>query len=152
MMEKYKKKNKTCKNERCGKIFTPFNSLQKYCSWGCHNECEKPKQKKRKPINKVSKKQAIINSEYSKARKIFLSKPENQICFIEGCNAKATTVEHTRGRGQGYFDKFAEDNDIKKTLDERFWKPCCLFHNLELEKDPELSKKYQISKLHGGKK
>ena len=78
--------------------------------------------------------------------------PENQVCFIDGCNAKANTVEHIRGRGHGYFDAWAEERGIRKTLDQRFWRPCCLHHNLELERNPELSKKYQLSKLHNGKK
>lgn len=154
------KKNKTCKDERCDNEFTPFNSLQKYCSWKCTNRNKKPSQnapksfsrKPRKPINKVSKKQAVINSQYSADRIVYLAKPENKICFIDGCNKKATTVEHTRGRGKGYFDEESRLTGICKTLDQRFWKPCCLEHNLELERNPELSKKYQLSKIHGGAK
>ena len=52
----------------------------------------------------------------------------------------------------GYADDWARDNKISLYLDIRFWKPCCLAHNLELENNPELSKKYQLSKIHGGKK
>ena len=154
------RKVKTCKDDLCDNTFEPFNSLQKYCSWECLNKNKKVKEnkrkpivyKKKKPINRVSKKQTPINAQYSVDRILYLSKQENKICFIDGCNKEATTVEHTRGRGQGYFDKEAELKGVCKTLDQRFWKPCCLDHNLELENNPELSKKYQLSKIHNGKK
>lgn len=111
-----------------------------------------PKPKKTpKPIKKVSDKHGAILRQYSVGRKIFLSLPENQKCFIEGCNKKATTIEHTRGK-EGYFDEEARMNDIPLYIDERFWKPCCLEHNLELENNPELSKKYQKSRIHKGDK
>lgn len=147
------KKNKICKNKGCENEFTPFNSIQKYCSWKCTNDNKKPsKIKQNKPIRQVSKKQAVINSKYTVQRIQYLSKEENKNCFVDGCIRKANTVEHTRGRGKGFFDEYAEQNNIPKTLDERFWKPCCLEHNLEFERNPELSKKYQLSKLHGGRK
>lgn len=94
----------------------------------------------------------VINAKYSVLRIEFLGKKENKICFIDGCNKKANSVEHRKGRGQGYFDQWAEDNNICKTLDVRYWAACCVEHNLELENNPELSKKYQLSKIHGGKK
>ena len=98
------------------------------------------KTSERKPIRKVSKKREIEGRIYSKTRVEFLSLPENQICFIDGCGSPATTIEHTAGRiGSMY-------------LNQSFWKPCCLKHNLELENNPELSRKYQLSKIHGGKK
>ena len=147
-MKKYIKK---CKG--CGSEFTPFTSFEKYCGWSCHNSNEKPKEKKvyKKP-NQVSKKQSIINSKYSVARIQFLGKKENKVCFVDGCNKGSNTVEHRKGRGQGFFDVWAEQNNICKTLDTRYWAGCCLEHNLELENNPELSKKYQLSKLHDGKK
>jgi len=89
------------------------------------------------PIKKVSKKRNLENKEYTKLRRRFLA--ENTTCFIEGCNKIADTIEHTQGRGKNY-------------LNVETWKPCCLEHNLELETNSELSKKYQLSKLHGGKK
>ena len=94
----------------------------------------------KKPIRKVSKKREIENKIYIRTRKEFLSLPENRICFIDGCSKPATTIEHTAGRLASKF------------LDQAFWKPCCLEHNLELENNSELSKKYQLSKIHGGKK
>lgn len=88
---------------------------------------------------------------YSKLREEFLAKPENQQCFIEGCYNPAESVEHLRGR-KGYYDDWARENKITLYLDVRFWAPCCLSCNLELERNPELSKQYQLSKLHKGKK
>lgn len=96
----------------------------------------KPK-KQPKPINPTSKKRGVEMVEYSKLRLVFLE--ENPICFIDGCGKKATTIEHASGRGINY-------------LNINTWKPCCLQHNLELENNPELSKKYQKSKIHGGEK
>lgn len=145
-------KLKQCQADGCENEFKQFNSLQKYCSPGCKIKSEKPKPiKQRKPINKVSKKRKVENLQYSSDRLIFLQKPENQICFIDGCNKPSTTIEHRKGR-KGYADKWAKDNNIPLLLDQRFWAGCCHFHNLELERDPELSKKYQLSKIHDGKK
>lgn len=93
-----------------------------------------------KPIPKVSQKRKIENLKYTAQRIVFLGKPENQICFIEGCNKKADTIEHRSGRWG------------KNFLDESTWAGCCSAHNIELENNPELAKKYQLSKIHGGKK
>ncbi len=106
---------------------------------------------KPKAIKKFSDKRQANEREYNFNRKEYLSLPENKKCFVEGCKASANTVEHLMGR-KGYADDFARENDLPLLLDERFWKPCCLKHNLEFENNPELSKKYQLSKIHGGKK
>ena len=132
-------KEKICE---CGSNFTQYNSLQKYCSWICEKKY-KPhslKSKINKPIKKVSKKQDKKNKEYSILRKEFLSLPENEICFIDGCNKKANTIEHRAGRWGTNF------------LNTSTWAACCLEHNLKLENNPELSKKYQLSKITGNKK
>lgn len=104
-----------------------------------------------KPIPKVSKKRKIENTQYTIKRLQFLAQPENLRCFIEGCNKRADTVEHTMGR-KGFADQWARDNNISLYLDVRFWKPCCNDHNLELERNPELSQKYQLSKISGNAK
>lgn len=147
------KKNKYKKCKNCGELFTPkYRTTERFCSYKCHTEDLKKKPvKKRTAINKVSKKRQSEMLKYKKQRLAFLSRPENQVCFIDGCNKKANTIEHTRGR-EGYADDFARENRITLYLDERFWKPCCLQHNLELENNPELSKAYQLSKLTGKKK
>lgn len=96
--------------------------------------------KPRKPIPKESSKRKIESKVYSKNRKEFLSRPENRYCFIDGCGAIATTIEHSAGRIGSLY------------LDETYWRPCCLEHNSELETNSELSKQYQFSKITGKRK
>lgn len=140
-------KDKKCK--ACGTNFKPFSSLNKYCSFNCaKSDTKVTVLKHKKPIRAVSTKRAKENKIYSQKRKEFLSLPENQVCFIENCYNEADTIEHTMGR-KGYADQWAKDNNISLFLDERFWKPCCCEHNLELERNSELSKKYQLSKITG---
>ena len=101
---------------------------------------KKSEPKERKPIPKFSKKREKENSEYTIKRLQFLAQPENLRCFIEGCNNKADTIEHSAGRiGKNF-------------LDVTTWRPCCNFHNLELERNSELSEKYQVSKISGKQK
>jgi len=102
-------------------------------------------------INKKSNKQSSLLRIYVTIRKEYLARPENQKCFIEGCKRKPNTIEHRAGR-KGFADKWARMNDIPLLIDERFFAPCCLHHNLELENNSELSKKYQLSRIHHGKK
>ncbi|WP_312394799.1 hypothetical protein [Chryseobacterium sp.] len=104
-----------------------------------------------KPIPKKSAKRKKEDPIYTRERLRFLAQPENLRCFIEGCNKSADTVEHTMGR-KGFADQWARDNNISLYLDVRFWKPCCNEHNLELERNPELSQKYQLSKISGNAK
>lgn len=100
-------------------------------------------------VNKISKKRKEDLEIYKIIREDFLKRFDT--CFIENCGKKATTIEHTMGR-VGYADDWARDNKITLFLDVRFWEPCCLEHNLELERNTELSQKYQKSKIHYGKK
>lgn len=104
-----------------------------------------------KPIPRQSAKRKVENPIYLKERLRFLSQPENHRCFIDDCGARADTIEHTMGR-KGFADKWARDNGISLLIDVRFWKPCCNYHNLELERNPELSHKYQLSKISGKEK
>ena len=93
--------------------------------------------KKPKPIPKVSEKRKKEQKEYTIKRLQFLAQPENLRCFIDGCNNRATQVEHRAGRwGENY-------------LDTSTWAAVCGFHNLELERNTELSQKYQLSKITG---
>lgn len=155
-----KVKPKKCRGIECENTFTPRRSFDKFCSYDCFVKAEskketkvkgKRKRIKRTRINPVSEKRKIQNRRYVINRSKFLEKPENQICFVDGCKAKANTIEHQKGR-QGYADDYAREKEIILLLDERFWKPCCLHHNLEFERNAELSKKYQLSKIHDGKK
>ena len=113
------------------------------CYWSDNKKKNEGKQKtikEFKPIPKISQKRKIENAKYIVLRIEFLGKKENQICFIDGCNKPSTTIEHRAGRwGKNY-------------LDTTTWSGCCLEHNLELENNPELSKKYQLSKITGKSK
>lgn len=129
-----------CRDKDCKNTFMQYNSTQVYCCL----KCKLKNQKEKKPkeiysIPKVSKKRKVEQLQYSVLRTEFLAKPENSICFIEGCNKPATTIEHRAGRGINY-------------LNVSTWAGCCLKHNLELENNPELSKKYQLSKITGKEK
>ena len=124
------------KLRRCkvsGLEWKQYNSLQK-CPCGSCKGKTKPKR-----IRPVSEKRKAENIVYSELRRVFLNRPENKVCFIEGCNKPASTIEHRAGRGSNF-------------LNVSTWAPCCLEHNLELENNSELSKKYQLSKIHGGQK
>ena len=141
----------------CKTKFTPTKFLQKHCE-DCKEEelqyqalkiAKTPQAKK--PIKPFSDKRKIENLKYLAQRIVFLGKKENQRCFIDECKNPATTIEHSAGR-LGFYDDWARDNNVSLYLDQRFWKPCCHFHNLELEQNSELSKKYQLSKIHGGQK
>ena len=97
-------KEKICE---CGNHFIQYNSLKKYCSTKCEIKYKPHSQnlKQKTPIRKVSVKQEKLNKIYSKLRIEFLSLPENQICFIDGCNKKSNTIEHRAGRwGSNYLD------------------------------------------------
>lgn len=145
-------KEKKCKE--CGAIFKQYNSLNSYCSPVCKGKNTKPKEFKPKcPIKKQSDKRKAEQQVYDLKRKIFLAKPENKHCVIQGtyCTGIATTIEHSAGK-LGYYDDWARDNKISLFIDERFFKPACLNCNLELENNPELSRKHQLSKIHGGEK
>lgn len=134
-------KLKKCRDKDCDNEFMPFNTLQKYCSYNCTKRNQKPvKRRGIKPIPKFSDKRKKENAIYLKERLAFLDLPENKICFIDGCKEPATTIEHRAGRiGSNYLNK-------------EYWAGCCLEHNLELERNPILSKHYQLSKLHHGAK
>ena len=145
---------------KCREKFIPVYFLQKFCS---NSECKVSEKKYQeeirsgvtvktiKPIAKFSDKRKVENLKYLAQRIVYLGKKENKICFIDECRKEATTIEHSAGR-IGFYDDWARDNNVSLYLDQRFWKPCCHAHNLELENNPELSKEYQLSKIHGGKK
>lgn len=141
-------KLKKCASKGCSVEFKQYNSLNKYCSPKCALDNKKECKKPYAPIKKVSDKRKIENLKYTSMRIEFLGKPQNKICFIEGCNKPANTIEHICGR-KGFYDDWARDNKISLYLDVRFWRACCLEHNLELENNPELSKKYQLNKITG---
>lgn len=144
------KSNAICK---CGNHFVMYNSLNPYCSPECKFKYSKPFDLKLKPLYKIpnqSKKSKALNPIYEKIRIEVLSEAKFK-CFIDGCTNVANTIEHRMGR-KGFADEWARDNNIPLRIDKRYLAACCLHHNGELENNPELSKNYQLSKIHGGKK
>jgi hypothetical protein len=87
-------------------------------------------------IPKRSKKRIAEDALYYAEAKQFI---KGKKCYIEGCNAMAEGVDHTKGRWG------------KNLMDKEFWQPCCNFHNQMLENNHEMKKKYHLSKIHGGK-
>lgn len=140
------------KEKRCrvsGVVWKQYNSLQKCPCEECRVlAVQKPK--KPYAIPKVSEKRKEVNKVYEKIRIEVLVEAKFK-CFIDGCTNVANTIEHTAGR-LGFYDEQARFDNIPLIIDKRFLKACCLHHNGELESNPELSKKYQLSKIHGGKK
>lgn len=112
------------------------------CSFKCGEIYKQNHIKQNTPVKKVSESRKVENTKYAKLRKAFLSLPENKYCKIKGsnCTKLATTIEHSFGR--------IGDNYLKIST----WIPSCLNCNLELERNPELSKKHQFSRFHEGKK
>lgn len=140
---------KICADSECNTKFKQYNSLSKYCSPKCQNKNRKVnlKGKSLYQIPKVSKKQNELIKKYEKIRIEVLSEAKFK-CFIEGCTNVANTAEHRMGR-KGYADEWARENNIPLMIDKRYLSACCLYHNLELENNSELSKKYQLSKITG---
>lgn len=148
--------SKTCAWKDCDNTFTPrFRTTEKYCSRSCTYQAKfhkyKGKPVAKKKINHRTPKRMAQERQYHRDRMEYLRKPQNRFCFIHGCTARATTIEHTKGR-EGYADDWAWDNDVPLLLDQRHWQPCCWNHNLELERNPILSKAFQGSRIHPGKK
>lgn len=136
-----------------GVVWKQYNSLQKCPCEQCKSKRKPPNLKLKslyKPINKVSEKRKKLNLIYEKIRIEVLSDAKFK-CFIDGCTNVANTIEHRMGR-KGFADEWAKENNIPLLIDKRFLAACCLQHNGELETNPELSKQYQLSKIHGGKK
>ncbi len=141
-------------------MWKQYNSLQKCNCSECQKEkllLEKEKEmtwgkvpKKTYSIPNISEKRKALNSIYENVRIEVLSEAKFK-CFIDGCTNVANTIEHTAGR-LGFYDEQARYDNIPLIIDKRFLKACCLHHNGELENNPELSKEYQLSKIHGGKK
>lgn len=82
--------------------------------------------KPRKEIPKRSEKLKDEMKEYKKEVKIFLSRPENEMCLIQSpvCTKKATCVHHKKRRG-------------KNLRNEKYQEPACEPCNLYVEEHPK---------------
>ena len=141
-------KQRVCKLS--GVVWKQYNSLQKCNCEECQKLPKKVSVKKACSISKVSEKRKALKIPYETVRMEVLSEAKFK-CFVKDCNNVANTIEHQRGHS-GFFDDWARDNNISLHIDKRFLKACCWFHNQEFENNPELSKEYQLSKIHRGKK
>lgn len=76
-----------------------------------------------KQIPKKSKAMKMSDKEYNKFKDEFLSRPENQVCNIQGpgCTIKATCINHRKRRFK----------DTK--MNEEFVEPSCWICNLTIE-------------------
>lgn len=55
------------------------------------------------------------------------------------------TVHHMAGRGEGFYDEYAEERGIPLTLDERLWKPLCINAHKYIEEHPKFAWENQYS-------
>lgn len=94
----------------------------------------KPPEEKRKakPINKVSKRQAVLLAEYNRKLVPFKKKNPNCKATLTGCTQKTTDVHHMKGRG-------------KYLLDVSTWLPTCRNCHSTIEQDPTLAKSLGLS-------
>lgn len=64
--------------------------------------------------------------------------------FVHDCSSEIT-VHHMAGRGEDYYDEWAEEHDIPRTLDERLWKPLCLNAHAYITEHPQFAYENQYS-------
>lgn len=135
-----KTKTRKCADKTCQNEFTPYNSLQKYCSYTCirKNEKKAGEGKKfgimRKPIRNRSQKGEAANREYLRIRAQFFMDPANRSCRVYP-GQRATDIHHKMGR-QGYADEWARERGISLLVDTRFWLPVCREAHDQIEKNP----------------
>lgn len=129
---KTKNKSKVCRDKDCGTLFTPFNSLQKYCSYHCAKKNEKPKKRVlRKRMRPFSVKREAEMKQYRKDRIEFLNRPQNMICPVTG--ERTTEVHHKKGRIGSLL------------LDQRFWLGVSSDGHKWIEANPEKAKELGYS-------
>ena len=77
------------------------------------------------PINKRSVKTAEVERKYFSRLKTWKRGKKCAATFPHECSDNIT-CHHMHGRGNHYFDEWAEENQIELTRDERFWMPLCI--------------------------
>ena len=115
-------KEKKCGDIECENKFTPYNSLQKYCSFKCFKKNKKIKNKKPSCINPISKKRSKEHKIYAAKRIVFLSRKENEKCPITG--EKTADIHHQKGRVGDLY------------LNERFWVALSRKGHKKVEENP----------------
>jgi hypothetical protein len=75
-------------------------------------------------IKSLSTKRASETRTYSRLKRAWMSRSENQICHVAGCGKKATDLHHSRGR-------------IGRLLNaEEFWMALCRTHHNFVHSNP----------------
>ena len=131
-------KPKKCKV--CKKPFTPFNSLQKYCSGECKATEVKVERKPRKMIKPISDKRKVELQTYTVERREWLI---GKKCAVFP-DQNATQCHHMMGR-VGYADQWAKDNGISLYLDKRFWLPVSMEGHRKIEENHVWAKQMGFS-------
>ena len=85
----------------CGTPFKLFRTTDKFCSPACRkaemdDKDQKRELKRKSTIAPVSQKRLKQLAEYRKAKKEFMSRPENQTCPVT--RVPSTEIHHTNGR------------------------------------------------------
>lgn len=102
-----------------------------------HRKAERIKLKEKKPIKKVSDKLADRLKQYVIIKAKWL--PGKMCCVFP--DKVAIEPHHSAGRSHnGYYDEWAEQNDIPLLLDVRWWKPVSREGHEKIENNPEWAK------------
>ena len=75
-----------------------------------------------KPLSKVSDNMSKLLAKYGPLKKNFI---HGRWCGVHGKPCIPTDIHHTRGRGTGFEDSWAEDHNVPRLLDTRYWLPVC---------------------------
>lgn len=64
--------------------------------------------------------------------------------FVHDCTGEIT-CHHMAGRGEDFYDEWAAENNVPRTLDERLWKPLCINAHRYIEEHPHFAWENQYS-------
>lgn len=98
------------------------------------------------PINKQSAKMAKVNARYLSRLRTWKRGKRCAANFAHDCSGEIT-CHHMMGRGEGFHDEYAAENEIPLTLDERFWLPVCLNAHRYIEEHPKFAHEHGYSYL-----
>jgi hypothetical protein len=90
-----------------------------------------------KPIAKVSDNMSKELAKYAPLKKKFL---HGRWCGVHGKPCIPVEVHHTRGRGLGFEDEWAEEKGVTRLNDVRFWLAVCRESHDQIENNPDWAK------------
>lgn len=96
------------------------------------------------PIEKRSAKGKEVDRKYLTRLRTWKRGKKCEGHFAHDCIGEIT-CHHMAGRGEGFYDEYAEENGIPLTLDERLWKPLCLNAHRYIEEHPKFAWENQYS-------